>query len=174
MLDSPRQNLARPAPGVGAGGIYDPCVIAPFSGRCRPDEIRAQPFANGAAIIRPGNAGGRVIKGMIGCRQALGIVAHQVGHNNPDTPLLVIQHDGRAAVCAGAKFERAIRVLIVKRLAIKSVRIVHGEICVVKKDNMRCRLPGHSFADGAVACVIVYRFVISVRVDMVAPSSVLV
>ena len=96
----------------------------PDSGRFRPDEIRTQGLVYGPAVVGFLLALGRVEEGVIRRRQAVGVETHQVRDHRPDPPLLVVQHDRRAAGGAGAQLERSVRVLRVERLTIQGVRVV--------------------------------------------------
>lgn len=139
--------------------------------RIGPDEIRAQAFVNRVAVIRTGNTRRRIIERMIaGCWER-GFISHQVGHDHTDAGLLVIQHDRRAAICTGAQLQRAVGAVGVERLTIQPGLVIDHHLTVIEKRHMGSRLPGHGFADRAMAGVIVDRIVIGIRMDVVAATS---
>jgi len=63
--------------------------------------------------------------------------------------------------------------LIIEWLTVQAVKVINGQITVVKKYYMGCVLLGNTLADRAVAGVVVDRIVIRVGVNMIAPSSIL-
>jgi hypothetical protein len=88
--------------------------------------------------------------------------------------LFVIEHNRCATVRAGAQLQRPIWVFGVERLTIQSIEVVYFQISVVKEDDMSGILPGNAFTDRAVASVVVYRVVIRMGVNMVAPSNIFI
>lgn len=137
-----------------------------------PDKIRAKSLIYRTAIIRFGNAGGRIIKGMVGRRQAVRLIPHEVRHDRPYAAFLVIQHDRRATGRACAKLQRTIRVIRVKRLTIQAVGFVNAQVAVLEKHHMRGVLTGNTFANRTVAGVVVDWILVRVGVYVVAPSSI--
>jgi hypothetical protein len=63
--------------------------------------------------------------------------------------------------------------LIIEWLTVQAVKVINGQITVVKKYYMGSVLTGNTLADRAVAGVVVDRIVIRVGVNMIAPSSIL-
>ena len=125
------------------------------------------------AVIRLWGATGWIIKGMIGRRQAVRVVTHQVWHDHSNATFLVIEHDRCATVCTGAQFQWPIWVLIIEWLTVQAVKVINGQIAVIKKHYMGCVLPSNTLADRTVAGVVVDWIAIRVGVNMVAPSSIL-
>jgi len=110
---------------------------------------------------------------MIGRRQAIWIVTHQIWHDRSDTIFFVIKHDRCATSCTGAQFQWPIWVFFIEWLSVQAVKVINGQITVIKKYDMGCVLPGNTLADRTVAGVVVDGIIIRVGVYMVAPSSIL-
>jgi len=111
---------------------------------------------------------------MIGCGQAVRIVSHEIRHNRADASLSVIEHNRCTTSRARAQFQRSIGILIVEWLTIQPVKAVYPQITVIEENDVSAVLPGNAFADRAMADVVVYRLVICVGVNMVAPPSIFV
>lgn len=114
-----------------------------------PHEIGAQTVMDGASISRP-------------------------GHHDTDSPLLVIQHDRRAADFTHAQLQRAARVLIIEGHALQAARTGNGEVAVLEEHNVGRRLPGDALADRTMTGVIIDRISIGMRLMMRASTGVLV
>ena len=126
----------------------------------RPNEFGSQAFVDGTAVVRCRTASGRVNECVVTRRQALCIISHEVRYDYADAPLLVIEHYGSAAGRAGAQFQRSVGILSVEWLTIQTIEVFDLQVSVIKEDDMGGILPGYSFADGAVAGVIIDRFLV--------------
>ena len=111
---------------------------------------------------------------MVSRVQLFRIVSHQVRHNCTNSLLLVIKHDGGTAGRTGAKLEWPLGVLIVEGLTLQTLCIVNFKIVVIEKNNVRTVLPGNTFADGAVARVVVNWVLVRMRMNMFASPSIFV
>ena len=128
---------------------------------------------DGASISRPGHTGRGVVESVVGRGQPLRVIAHQVGHHDTDSPLLVIQHDRRAADFTHAQLQRAARVLIIEGHALQAARTGNGEVAVLEEHNVGRRLPGDALADRTMTGVIIDRISIGMRLMMRASTGVL-
>ena len=164
--------------GLRRGGHYGiACANSnarPDSGRRWPDELRPECLVYGATIVRARRTFGGVKESMVRGRELRRVIAHQVWHDGADSPLFIVQHDGRAAILARAELQRAIRIVGVKRLSIQLRFLVDFQVAVPEKDDMGCLLPGYALANGAVAGVIVYGIFIGVSANVVASPGVFV
>jgi len=124
------------------------------------------------AVIGLGNAGREVVKGMIAGRHALGVVAHQVGHDGPDAVLLVIQHDRSAALVAHAQLQWSFRIFTVERYALELVGLIDDNILVIEKHHVGGGLACHALAHGTMAGVVVNRGMLQMTVNVFASSGV--
>ena len=113
-----------------------------------------------SSIVRGRRAGSRVIEGMIRRRQALWVIAHQVGHDHADSTLLVIEHDRLATGCAGTQLQWAVRVFPVEGLTVQTIEIVDFQVTMIKKHHMGGVLSRYTFTDGTVTCVVIDRIII--------------
>lgn len=136
----------------------------------RPDEIRAQPFVDGPAVIGPRHAGRRIVERVVGRRGERRVEPHQVRHDGADAVLFVIQHDRRPAFGAGAQFQRAIGIVCVEWLPVQPGGVVDRDIAMVEERHMRGWLSGNALADRAVAGVVVNRIVVGMRVNVIASA----
>ena len=127
------------------------------SARLRPLEVRAQAFINRPSVIGLGHACRRIIERVIGGWQLVGVMPHQVGHDNPDPLFLVIQHDRCAACLADAQLQRAVRILVIERHALQAAGVFYAEITMFEEDNMGRRLSRDALAHRAMTGVVVDR-----------------
>src|SRR6056297_1744929 len=137
-----------------------------------PLEIGAQRLIDRAAVAWLRHAARRVIEGVIRGRGDLIIIAHQVWHDDADAALLVVEHDRRAAIRAGAQLQRTIGIVGIERLALQTGLVVHRHIAMLEEHDMGGVLPGDALADGTVTGVIVDRVMIGMRVDMSAAAGI--
>ena len=107
---------------------------------------------------------------MITRRRERRVIAHEVRHNHPDTFHLVIQHDWRPTLGAGAKLQWSIRIFGVERLTLQPGLIVDHHIPMFEKSHMGCRLTGHGLADRTMARVIVDWIMIRMCVNVLAST----
>ena len=127
-----------------------------------------------ASIIRPGYAGGGVIKRVVRRWHIAGVKTHQVWYNGANALLLVVKHDGRTAGFAHAQFQGTTRILGVERHAFQAVGTCHSEVTVVEKNDVRGGLPGDTLADRAVTGVIVDRLLVGMSTVMGASACMFV
>src|SRR6056297_624530 len=158
------------------GGSPRVCRSDPPGQQCsrrrRPLEIGAQRLVDRAAIAGLRHTARRIVEGVIGCRGDLITIPHQVGHDDADAVLLVVEHDRRAALATGAQLKRAVGIVGIERLAFQTGLVVHRHIAMFEEHDMGGVLPGDALADGTVTGVIVDRLVIGMRVDMSATAGI--
>src|SRR6056297_1827398 len=143
-------------------------------GRRRPLEIGAQRLVDRAAIAGLRHTARRIVEGVIGGRGDLITIPHQVGHDDADAMLLVVEHDRRAAFATGAQLKRAVGIVGVERLAVQTGLVVDRHIAMPEEHDMGGVLPGDALADRTVTGVIVDRVVIGMRVDVSAAAGIFV
>jgi hypothetical protein len=71
--------------------------------------------------------------------------------------LFIVQQDRRPAIGAGAQLQRAVRVVLVERLARQLFRVIHRQIGIIEKRHMRRLLASHAFSDVTMAGVVINR-----------------
>src|SRR6056297_4119903 len=162
--------------GMRPGGSPHACRSDPPGqnglGRRRPVEIGAQRLVDRAAIAGLRHTARRIVEGVIGGRGDLITIPHQVGHDDADAMLLIVEHDRRAAFATGAQLKRAVGIVGIERLAFQTGLVVHRHIAMFEEHDMGGVLPGDALADGTVTGVIVDRLVIGMRVDMSATAGI--
>lgn len=131
-----------------------------------------QALMDGTAVIRPSCSAVGIVKGMISRRQGRGVEAHQVRDNRLNPPLLVIEHDRRAAVTANAELKRAIGVLGVERLTLQTSFIVDLHVTMIEEHHMGRVLARHALTYRTMARMAVDRICIRGRVNMTASTSI--
>lgn len=95
-------------------------------------------------------------------------------HHDTDSPLLVIQHDRRAADFAHAQLQWAARILVVEGDALQAVSTGNGEISVLEEHDVGRRLPGDALADRTMTGVVIDRISVGMRLMMRASPGVFV
>lgn len=136
----------------------------------RPDEIGAQAGVHGAAVIGPRGPRFRVVERVVRGRQPGRVVTHQVGHDHSNALLRVVEHDGRAALRAGAQFQRPVGVLGIEGLPIEPFEVVRLEVAVIEEHHVGGILPGDALAHRTMTDVVVNRVVIRFGMDVVTAA----
>ena len=171
----PREDPVRVGrPRNGARALVESAVELGPGGGCRPGEVGSQCLVHGSAVVGSRCACRGIVESVVRRRQPARVEAHQVRHDRPNAALLVVQHDGRAAVGTHAEFKRPAGVLVVERLALQAAGLVDGEIAVPEKDDVRRVLARDSLANRTMADVVVDGIVVGMRVNVIAAPAVLV
>ena len=77
---------------------------------------------------------------------------HQVWHDHSNATFLVIEHDRCATVCTGAQFQWPIWVLIIEWLTVQAVKVINGQIAVIKNTTWVVSCPVHACRQNSGRC----------------------